>query len=188
MTPEALLLRINQHKYEAVKYFANNPYVTIHSNTTYSGDVFKNDPYTVWVDLNFPVWVIRGGKPVKVDGIKDISIHYPMNYPKERPSISCYSELICSIHAWKNHKLCLHARYNPAEHNLIKEICHVLGLAANCPETIDYTSTTPDMRSYATWTKEGLKKGIIPTVPYKQLIAGANTIGTARRRVIPRAI
>lgn len=188
MTPGALLLRINQQKSEAIKYFANNPYIRIHNSTANSKDVFKNDPCAVWVDLNFPVYVIRNGQPIKIDGIKDISIHYPMNYPNERPSISCYSELICSIHAWKNHKLCLHSHYYPKEHNLIKEICNLAALAANCPETIDYNSPTPDMRSYIGWTKESLKKGIIPTVPYKQLTAGANAIGTARRRVVPQAI
>lgn len=189
MTPQALLLRINHQKSEAIKYFANNPYITIHNHTGNPGDKLKNDPFTVWVDLNFPVWVIRNGKPVKIDGIKDISIHYPVNYPVERPSVTCYSELICSIHAWKNHRLCLHARYLPVEHNLIKEICNLAALAANCPETICYSSPTPDMRSYIGWTKESLEKGIIPTVPYKQLTAGANAIGTARRRVvIPKAI
>ena len=188
MTKAALLLRINQQKNEAIKYFAKNPYITIHDDAANSRNFLRNDPYIVWIDLNFPVYVIRNEKPVKVDGIKNISIHYPSEYPKERPVIHC-PELICSIHAWKSKKLCLHAKYFPQEHNLIKEICHIMGLAANCPETICYNSPTPDMRAYIGWTKESLAKGIIPTVPYKQLTAGANANGTARRRaVVPKAI
>ena len=40
----------------------------------------------------------------------------------------------------------------------------------------------------AAYIAEREAKGIIPTVPYKQLTAGANAIGTARRRVVPKAI
>ena len=182
MTQQALLLRINQHKLEAMRYFANNPYVTIHNNT-------KGDPFTVWIDLNFPVYVVRNGKILKVNGIKDISIQYPSSYPEQRPVVRCNSELICSIHSWSDHRFCLHAKYIASEHNLIKEICHILGLAANCPETINYSSPTPDMRSYVEWTKTSLSKGIIPTVPYKQLTADSSRFKPlSRRSATPKMI
>ena len=165
MTETALKLKIREQRREAESYFASNRYITIHAESGY-------DPFTVWVDLNYPIYVIRNGKPFLLEnGIKNISITFPRNYPEIRPSVRCNSEQICSIHAWGNNSLCLHTDYFPNEHNLIKEICNLMALAANCPETINYGSPTPDMKSYIPWTKEALRLGIIPTVSYKRLVS-----------------
>lgn len=177
LTAKAVLLRLNEQKREALQFFENNRYITIHSYGI-SPYVTNNDPYTVWVDLNFPVYKLVGGKPVlDPNGVKNVFIKYSPCYPEVRPEVYLPVNL-ASIHSWESlrkvgntdyFKACLHSVYNPDTHNLIKEITNLMALAANCPEAINERSPTPDHLWLKNWTEKSLRAGLIPTVPYKEL-------------------
>ena len=177
MTPKAVLLRLAQQKKDAYEYFKNNPYVKIHDYSR-SSDPSKNDPYSVFIDLVFPTYILKSKKLVyEPNGIKDIRIQYSTAYPKFRPKVTFPVE-IASIHGWNGNTVCAHTLYNPESHNLVKEICNIMTLAANCPEGINYDSPTPDHRWLTKWTKESLENGTLPTVPYQKLFQ----IRTSTRR------
>lgn len=180
-TSKALLLRINEMKREANVYFASNPYVTIHDYSR-SSSAEKKNPFTVWVDLNYPVYVLKEGKPVLQQGVKDICIKFKTTYPDERPSV-ILPVAIASIHTWDNNTACTHSAYNPATHNLVKEIANVMTLAANCPEGINYDSPTPDHRWLADWTRKSLKNHILPTVPYDKLFMVNRSVRRVGRKL-----
>ena len=163
MTAKAVLLRLKEQKKAAREYFNGNPYITIHDYTN-SSSAAKRDPFSVWVDLNYPVYVLKNGTPVyEPYGVKDIRIKYSTGYPEVRPEIILPVE-IASIHVWNSKKACLHAVYNPATHNLLKELINLMSLASNCPESIYYKSPTPDHRWLEDWTRTSLRTGVLPTV------------------------
>lgn len=168
MTPLAIQSRIRQDKIDANKRFKNNKYITIHDYTDHS-DKEKKDPFSVWVDLNYPVYVERNGKPLLVDGMKDIRIKYSTGYPNTRP-IVYVPENIASVHCWGDKTLCLHTTYIPEEHTLIQEIENLMCLAANCPESINYKSMCRPMMHYKEWTEKGLSEGSLPTVEKSVLL------------------
>ena len=168
MTPNAILARIKQQKKDAVERFKNNKYVTIHD---YSGNSNTNkcDPFSVWVDLNFPIYVERNGKPILVDGMKDIRIKYSTGYPETRPTVYV-PENIVSVHCWGDRTLCLHTKYSPESNTLIQELEKLMCLAANCPESINYNSMCRPMAHYKAWTEENLKNGNLPTIKKSVLL------------------
>lgn len=178
MTPMAVLSRINQFRVDANNRFRGNKYITIHDYRN-SADQKKRDPYSVWVDLNFSIYVDRNGKPVLVDGMRDIRIQFSPEYPQKRPTVTC-PENIASVHCWGNHTLCTHTSYDPDTHTLIQELENLMCLAANCPESINYNSMCRPMKHYRDWTERLLKSGQLPTVPKKLLLPGA--LPRTRRR------
>lgn len=175
MTAKAVILRLNEQKKEAMKYFENNRYITIHDYSNSTNPV-KRDPFTVWVDLNYPVYAVKNGAAVYLPGgVKDVKIRYSTGYPNVRPEVVFPVE-IASIHVWNNKKACLHAVYFSGTHNLVKELINLMSLAANCPESIYYQSPTPDHRWLEEWTKTSLRSGQLPTVPYKELFRRNQTV------------
>lgn len=169
LTYKALLLRIDAMKKAAIEEFANNPYVTIHDYRN-SPSAEKRNPLTVWIDLNFPVYVLNGKTPVlKRDGISDICIKFDTGYPENRPRVTLPTD-IASVHTWNNRTACTHAQYSAREHNLAKEISSIMTLAANCDEAVNFKSMTQDHSYLAEWTKKSLEKGILPTVSYEKLL------------------
>lgn len=181
LTSKALLLRLNTMRAEAVKEFASNPYVTIHDYSK-STSAEKKNPFTVWIDLNYPVYVLENNKPVLRQGIKNICIKFNTGYPEQRPSV-ILPVSIASIHTWNNNTACTHTAYNPITHNLVKEISNIMTLAANCPEGINYNSPTPDHEWLADWTQESLKNCTLPTVPYAQLLMVNRKIRRSMKRL-----
>lgn len=167
LTQQALLKRIATFRKDAVAHFASNPYVTIHDYSKSSSPEKKN-PFTVWIDLNYPVYVLKGGKPVLQQGVKDICIKFKTTYPDERPAVILPVD-IASVHTWNSKTACTHSVYNPDTHNLIKEISNLMRLAANCPEGINYNSMTPDHSWLCEWTQKSLQNHTLPTVPYDKL-------------------
>ena len=170
LTSKALLLRLNTMRAAAVKEFASNPYITIHDYSR-SSSAEKKNPFSVWIDLNYPVYILENNKPVlRQGGIKDICIKFNTGYPEQRPSV-ILPVSIASIHTWNNNTACTHTQYNPQTHNLVKEISNIMTLASNCPEGVNYKSPTPDHKWLAEWTQKSLQNGTLPTVPYTQLLA-----------------
>lgn len=168
LTYKALLLRIDAMKKAAIEEFANNHYVTIHDYRN-SPSAEKRNPLTVWIDLNFPVYVLNGKTPVlKRDGIRDICIKFDSGYPENRPRVTLPAD-IASVHTWNTRTACTHSHYSAREHNLVKEISSIMTLAANCPEGINFHSMTQDHSYLKEWTEKSLEKGILPTVSYKTL-------------------
>ena len=179
MTAKCVLLRLAEQKKGALEFFKNNPYVTIHDYSQ-SSDTAKRDPYSVWIDLNYPTYVLKHRKPVyEPNGVKNIRIQFSTSYPAIRPTVTFPVEL-ASIHAWNGNTICAHSVYNAANHTLVSEICNIMTLAANCPEGINYDSPTPDHKWLAKWTKESLRTGTLPTVEYHKLFQ----IRSATRRRI----
>ena len=178
---KAVLLRLSAMRAAAVKEFASNPYVTIHDYSN-SSSVEKSDPFTVWIDLNYPVYVLEDNNPVlKQDGIKDICIKFNTDYPAQRPKVILPVN-IASIHTWSNNTASFHTMYNPQTYNIVKEISNVMTLAANCPEVVNFSSPNPDHRWLIQWTQESLKNKTLPTVPYEQLVAANRKV----RRSMPK--
>lgn len=168
LTAKALLLRIAAMKAEAIKSFASNPYVTIH-DYSHSSLPDKNNPFSVWIDVNYPVYVLENNTPVlRPEGVKDICIKFCTGYPEERPLV-IMPVSIASIHTWNNKVACTHAKYIPELHNLAMEISNIMKLCANCPEGLNYGSPTPDHRWLTEWTKKSLEAHILPTVSYAEL-------------------
>lgn len=181
MTAKALLMRINEMKRVAMAEYASNPYVTIHDYSR-SESAEKRNPYSLWIDLNYPVYVLKDGKPVLQQGIKDVCILFKTTYPDERPTIK-FPVSVASIHMWNNNYACTHTVYNPQTHNLTKEIANIMTLAANCPEGINYLSPTSDHKWLIDWTKESLRSGVLPTVPYQKLFMVHRSTRRNMRRI-----
>lgn len=167
LSAKALKLRIDSLLADANQYFTQNGYVTIHGHKhPVTGQI---DPFKVWIDLNYPVYVERNKKPVKVSQLKGICIEFPSGYPKDRPVVRV-PEIVVSVHSWgESRTLCAHTTYNSEEHTLIEEIQNIMMLCANCPETINYNSMTT-MKNYKDWTENGLKNGMLPTVKKSVLL------------------
>lgn len=181
MTPAAILLRIKHQKEEAIKHFKGNPYVTIHDYSS-SASKEKSDPFTVWIDVNFPVYILNGDNPeLKKDGIKDICIKYSTGYPENRPFVSSPVN-VASVHCWSDRHLCCYTNYNPQTHSLILEINSIITLCANCPETINYHSMT-DQGWLEGWIKTALGNKAIPTISKNDLIK-FYPVSTRRKAII----
>ena len=173
LTPASILIRLKHQKEEAIKNFRNTSFVTIYED--------KKDPFSVLVDINFPVYVIKSGKiHLEKNGIKGIRIKYTTDYPEQRPTTTS-PVVIASVHCWSFKKICCYTNYNPDTHTLTKEIEHIINVCSNNPKYINYHSMTdqslheitdivnfkiPKLMKIEEWTKLGIAKGFLPTIKY----------------------